>query len=82
MWGFVPFGPIWGVSSFGFTIPWDITRTLCLHGGKGLVWAPCETPRKSNFLKKGKIVISIKIRNFSRSQMTKRISPLESSCEI
>ena len=43
----------------------------------------CETPRKSNFLaKKGKIVISVKIRNFSRSRMTKRISPLESSHEI
>ena len=39
----------------------------------------CETPENSNFLKKGKIVISIKIRNFSRSRMTKRISPLESS---
>ena len=31
---------------------------------------------------KGKIVISVKIRNFSRSRMTKRISPLESSQEI
>ena len=42
----------------------------------------CETPRKSNFLKNGKMVISVKIRNFSRSQMTKRTSPLESSREI
>ena len=42
----------------------------------------CETPRKSNFLKKGKIVISVKIRNFARSRMTKRTSPLESSREI
>ena len=42
----------------------------------------CETPRKSNFLKKGKIVISVKIQNFSRSRMTKRTSPLESSREI
>ena len=32
----------------------------------------CETPENSNFLKKGKIVISVKIRNFSRSRMTKR----------
>ena len=39
----------------------------------------CETPENSNFLKKGKIVILVKIRNFSRSRMTKRISPLESS---
>ena len=42
----------------------------------------CEPPRKSNFLKNDKIVISVKIRNFSRSQMTKRTSPLESSREI
>ena len=34
------------------------------------------------FLKKGKIVISVKIRNFSRSRMTKRTSPLKSSREI
>ena len=39
----------------------------------------CETPENSNFLKKGKIVNSVKIRNFSRSRMTKRISLLESS---
>ena len=43
----------------------------------------CETPRKSNiFLKKGKIVISVKIRNFFRYRMTKRTSPLESFREI
>ena len=42
----------------------------------------CETPENSNFLKECKIVISVKIQNFSRSQMTKRISPLELSCEI
>ena len=47
-----------------------------------LVKEKCETPRKSNCLKKGKIVISVKIRNFSRSRMTKRTSPLESSREI
>ena len=35
-----------------------------------------------NFLKKGKMVISVKIQNFSRSRMTKRTSPLESSPEI
>ena len=47
-------------------------------------------PRNFNFWKNGKIVISIikllfrlKIQNlFSRSQMTKRIAPLESSREI
>ena len=42
----------------------------------------CETPRKFNFLKNRKIVISVKIRNFSRSRMTNRTSPLESSREI
>ena len=42
----------------------------------------CETPRKSNFLKNGKMVILVKIRNFSRSRMKKRISSLESSPEI
>ena len=34
------------------------------------------------FSKMGKIVISVKIRNFSRSRMTKRTFPLESSHEI
>ena len=42
----------------------------------------CETPRNPDFLRKDKMVISVKIRNFSRSRMTKRISPLESSREI
>ena len=40
---------------------------------------PEENP---NFLKNGKMVISIKIRNFSRSRMMKRTSLLESSREI
>ena len=42
----------------------------------------CKTREDSNFLKKCKMVISVKIQNFSRSRMTKRTSPLESSCEI
>ena len=42
----------------------------------------CKTRENSNFLKNGKIVISVKIQNFSRSRMTKLISPLESSREI
>ena len=42
----------------------------------------CKTPENSNFLKKGKIIISIKIWNFSRSWMTKWISQFESSREI
>ena len=42
----------------------------------------CKTRENSNFRKKGKIVISVKIRNFSKSRMMKRTSPLESSHEI
>ena len=42
----------------------------------------CETPENPNFLKKGKMIISVKIRNFSRSRMMKRDSPLELSREI
>ena len=42
----------------------------------------CETPRKSNFMKNGKMVISVKIQNFSRSRMTKRTSLFESSRKI
>ena len=42
----------------------------------------CETPENSNFLKNGKILISVKIQNFTRSRMTKRSSPLESTRKI
>ena len=42
----------------------------------------CNTRENSNFLKKGKMVISVKIQNFSRSRMTKRTSSLKSSREI
>ena len=42
----------------------------------------CKIRENSNFLKKAKIVISVKIRNFSRSRMMKRTSSLESSGEI
>ena len=42
----------------------------------------CKTRENSNFLKKSKIVISVKTQNFSGSRMTKRTSPLESSREI
>ena len=42
----------------------------------------CKTRENSNFLKNGKIVILVKIRNFSRSLRTKQTSPLESSREI
>ena len=42
----------------------------------------CKTQENSIFLKNGKMVISVKIKNFSRSRMMKRTSPLESSREI
>ena len=42
----------------------------------------CKTRENSNFLKKGKMVISVKFWNFSRSQMTKQTSALELSREI
>ena len=45
-------------------------------------WNFCKTRENSNFLKNYKIVISVKIQNFSRSLMTKWITPLESSHEI
>ena len=49
---------------------------ILLRGGE------CETPENPVFLRNGKMVISVKIQNFSRSRMTKRTSPLESSLEI
>ena len=55
---------------------------LACWGKHTLVVTSCETPRKSNFLKKCNMVISVKIHNFSRSWMTKRALPLESSREI
>ena len=42
----------------------------------------CKIRENSNFLKKGKMVILVKIRKFSRARMKKQISPLESSREI
>ena len=42
----------------------------------------CKTPENPDFLRKDKMVFSVKIQNFSRSRMTKRTSPLESSREI
>ena len=42
----------------------------------------CKTRENSNFLKKGKIIISVKTQNFSISWMMKQTLPLESSHEI
>ena len=62
----------------GCVCPWNFGTKFFLRRGE------CKTRENSNFLKKkkGKIVISVKIRNFSRSRMTKRTSPLKSSCKI
>ena len=42
----------------------------------------CKTRENYNFWKKGKMVILVKIRHFSRFWMKIRTSPLESSREI
>ena len=42
----------------------------------------CKTRENSNFMKNGEMVISVKIRNFSKSRMMKQTSSLESSREI
>ena len=60
----------------GCICAWNFETKFFLRRGE------CETPRKSNFLKKGKIVHSVKIQKFSRSRMMKQTSPLESSREI
>ena len=60
----------------GCICAWNFGTKFFLSRGE------CKTRENSNFLKKGKIVILIKIQNFSRSRMTKRISPLKSSHKI
>ena len=57
----------------------EITLSLLGLSSKNLA---CKTRENSNFLKKGKMVILVKIQNFSRSQMMKWTSPLEFSYEI
>ena len=60
----------------GCVCVWNFGTKFFLKRGE------CKTRENSNFLKNGKIVILVKIQNFSRSRMTKRTSPLESSGEI
>ena len=60
----------------GCVCAWNFGTKFFLRKGE------CETLENSNFLKNSKIIISVKILKFSRSRMTKQISPLESSCEI
>ena len=70
---------------------WYSARCICMRfvaivqnfGTKFLLRrGECKTRENFNFRKKSKMVISVKIRKFSRSWMTKRISLLESSREI
>ena len=60
----------------GCVYVWNFGTKFFLRRGE------CKTRENSSFLKKGKIVILVKIRKFSRSQMTKRTFPLKSSREI
>ena len=49
---------------------------ILLRGGE------CKTREKFNFSKKGKTIISVENRKFSRSRMMKRIAALNLSREI
>ena len=60
----------------GCVCVWNFGTKFFLRRGE------CKTRENSNFLKKGKMVISVKIQNFSRSRMMKRTSALESFHEI
>ena len=51
-------------------------------GMKFLLRGECKTRENSNFRKKSKTVISVKIKKISRSRMMKWTSSLESSHEI
>ena len=57
---------------------------MCVNfGDEILLRGENVKPEKNSiFLKKGKTVISVENRKFSRSRMTKRIVPLNSSREI
>ena len=60
----------------GCVCEWNFRTKFFLRRGE------CKTRENSNFLKNGTIVILVKNRNFSKSRMMKRTSPLESSREI
>ena len=47
-----------------------------------MIYDICKTQENSNFLKNGKMIISVKIQNFFRHLRTKRTSSFESSREI
>ena len=60
----------------GCVCAWNFGTKFFLRRGE------CKTRENSNSLKKGKIVILVKIHNFSKYRMTKQTSPLKSSREI
>ena len=60
----------------GCVYAWNFGTKLFLRRGE------CKTRENSNFLKKGKMVISAENPEFSRPRMMKRTSPLKSSREI
>ena len=57
----------------GCICSWNFRTKFFLRRGE------CGTLKNSNFLKNGKIVILVKVRNFSRSRMKKQTSPSKSS---
>ena len=60
----------------GCVCAWNFRTKFFLRRGE------CKTRENSNFLKKGKIVILVKIQNFSRYRMMKQTSPLKSFRKI
>ena len=54
---------------------WNFGDEILLRGEE------CKTREKFNFSENGKNVISVENQKFSRSRMTKRIAPLNSSHE-
>ena len=57
-------------------------ENICFYPSFESKETSCKTQENFNFLKNGKFVILVKTRNVSKSWITKRISPLESSREI
>ena len=68
-----------GNPSSSFIKTSSYSQTTRDRSKSGLIVKP---GKNSIFLKKGKTVISVENRKFSRSQMMKRTAPLNSSCEI
>ena len=80
-------GQTWSYSrerTSDFSLEYRAIRSSAVFGTrrKTALRGECETPRNPDFLRKDKMIILVKIRNFSKSRITKRTSPLESSHEI